>query len=105
MDFPHLIIGVTGNAMEDELAEFLQGGADLVLTKPMRANMLDMVLTFMIKEGTTSQCSQDQRIVVIDREMSWQSFYHNSISTHEEMSLSSQVELQFPQAHQPVVKC
>jgi hypothetical protein len=41
-----LIIGVTGNSMQDELQEFTDSGADLVITKPMKPNILDYLIEF-----------------------------------------------------------
>jgi signal transduction histidine kinase len=39
-----LIIGVTGNAMPDDIQEFLDAGADHVLTKPLDITMLQTIL-------------------------------------------------------------
>ncbi len=75
MGFPNLIIGITGNAMDDELTDFLDGGADLVISKPMRSNMLEMLLTFFIKNGPISFAENDKRLVVNDRTMDWQTYF------------------------------
>lgn len=62
--------------MEDELLDFAEGGADIVLSKPMRMNMLDMILSFLLKNGPKSNFSLNQRMVVNDKEMQWKSFSH-----------------------------
>ena len=38
--FTRLIIGITGNALDDDVAAFLLAGADCVIAKPLRANSL-----------------------------------------------------------------
>jgi CheY-like chemotaxis protein len=35
-----LIFGITGNALDDDVAEFLSAGADCVIAKPLRANSI-----------------------------------------------------------------
>ena len=43
-DFENLIIGVTGNALDDDISAFMEAGADIVLMKPMRPQLLDVLL-------------------------------------------------------------
>jgi hypothetical protein len=52
MGYAKLIIGITGNSMPDELKAFTQQGADIVLTKPLKPNVLDHLLSI----GLTTQC-------------------------------------------------
>ena len=54
LGFRQLMIGVTGNSMVDELRDFLRAGADLAITKPMRPNVLDLLLQFVLDQGSLS---------------------------------------------------
>ena len=38
------IVAVTGNAMDDDVKEFLDVGADAVVAKPMKAQKLEAIL-------------------------------------------------------------
>ena len=38
--FTRLIVGITGNALDDDVAAFLLAGADCVIAKPLRTNSL-----------------------------------------------------------------
>lgn len=42
--FKGCVVAVTGNAMDDDVKEFLDAGADAVVTKPMTINKLSQVL-------------------------------------------------------------
>ena len=72
MGHENLIIGVTGNSMEDELEDFIRAGADLVITKPMRPNVLDLLLQFVAQYGCRSH--SDQRLVITDTTLKWVEF-------------------------------
>lgn len=52
-DFNNIIIGVTGNSLEEELQEFLAAGANLVFTKPLVSDTLDSLLQFFHVHGCT----------------------------------------------------
>jgi CheY-like chemotaxis protein len=54
MGFSKLIIGVTGNVMDEDVKEFEQAGADLILTKPVRMDVLNKVLAFLRIYGPVS---------------------------------------------------
>eukprot|EP00596_Hydrurales_sp_CCMP1899_P005561 CAMPEP_0119047914 /NCGR_PEP_ID=MMETSP1177-20130426/55756_1 /TAXON_ID=2985 /ORGANISM="Ochromonas sp, Strain CCMP1899" /LENGTH=418 /DNA_ID=CAMNT_0007023091 /DNA_START=1112 /DNA_END=2368 /DNA_ORIENTATION=+ len=56
--YPYLIIGITGNVMEDDLAEFLASGADMVIAKPFKKQTLDLLLELIKKSGTLSKPHQ-----------------------------------------------
>ncbi len=45
MGYNRLIIGITGNSMEEELDYFVSSGADCVITKQMKPNVLDRILS------------------------------------------------------------
>lgn len=67
--FKKLIIGVTGNSMEDEIQDFVQCGADLVITKPMKSNMLEQLLTMVEQSGCLSH--PDKRLYLIENAVVW----------------------------------
>jgi CheY-like chemotaxis protein len=50
-----LVVGVTGNVLEDDIAEYLDAGADLVLSKPIKFTSLMMLLRFGEAHGFVSQ--------------------------------------------------
>lgn len=49
--YPNLIIGLTGNALDDDINEFLNAGADLVLPKPLRPEVLKSLLHYISQNG------------------------------------------------------
>ena len=49
MGFGGMIVGVTGNVMADDVAQYLQAGADRVLFKPVVVDQLDAVLKMFIR--------------------------------------------------------
>ena len=53
--YPYIIAGVTGNVMEDDVAEYLDAGADTVFAKPVRMNSLKKLLQLMEAEGPLSR--------------------------------------------------
>ena len=55
MKFNHLIIGLTGNAMDDDVLKFLDAGADDVLVKPLKSEHLDEILLQAEKNNYLSQ--------------------------------------------------
>ena len=48
MGFEGLVVGVTGNVMADDVALYLQAGADRVLFKPVVVDELDTVLNMFV---------------------------------------------------------
>jgi len=53
--YNNLLVGVTGNVLEDDMAEYLDAGADIILTKPMKINVLLMLLQFINTNGVMSR--------------------------------------------------
>ena len=53
--YNNLLVGVTGNVLEDDMAEYLDAGADIILTKPMKINVLLMLLHFIDFNGVMSR--------------------------------------------------
>ena len=52
--FANLVIGVTGNALDDDVQAFLAAGADLVIAKPMRSAHLEALLAHIAAHGCGS---------------------------------------------------
>ena len=52
--YPNLIIGITGNALSDDVTAFLAAGADMVLAKPMRPAYLQHLLAYISSHGKRS---------------------------------------------------
>jgi CheY-like chemotaxis protein len=58
MGFQQLIVGLTGNVLEDDVREFLLAGADMVLGKPLEIRKLQVLLHHIENYGTVSQWPQ-----------------------------------------------
>jgi DNA-binding response OmpR family regulator len=54
MGYNHLVIGVTGNALDSDVAEFEKAGADMVLTKPVNMGALEKLLKYCHSHGCRS---------------------------------------------------
>ena len=67
--FKNLIAGVTGNIMEDDVAEYLRAGADIVFGKPLKMNMLTLLLHHVREEGSLSQ--PGMTLVEVRNQMEW----------------------------------
>ena len=68
--FQHLIIGVTGNVLEDDLLEYYRAGADLVLTKPLKMAMLLLIIQHINHHGFHSK--PGMVLVVASNRLQWQ---------------------------------
>ena len=53
--YPYIIVGVTGNVMEDDVAEYLDAGADMVFAKPVRLSSLKKLLQLIEAQGPLSR--------------------------------------------------
>ena len=69
LGFDKLIVGVTGNAMEDDVAAFLAAGADTVFTKPLKLQQLIMLFKHVDLHGSRSQADRKLRITDISTEL------------------------------------
>jgi len=49
--YPHLIIGVTGNALEEDVADFIAAGADSVILKPVSVHQINHILEYAETSG------------------------------------------------------
>ena len=58
LGFTGLIIGLTGNALDDDVASFIHAGADCVTLKPFRSEHLTLLLGFIAEFG----CESNPRI-------------------------------------------
>ena len=52
--YENLLIGVTGNVMDDDLKEFVEAGADIALPKPVQISLLKKIISHCITHGTGS---------------------------------------------------
>jgi CheY-like chemotaxis protein len=67
--YKYLIIGVTGNSLEEELDEFITAGADLVIVKPLKNQSIEMLLGFIQVNGFES--AHGFRIDQVGKEYTW----------------------------------
>ena len=51
MNYDRLIIGLTGNALDDDVLKFITAGADDVLMKPLRLEHLQEILKYTEVHG------------------------------------------------------
>ena len=49
--FRNLIVGLTGNIMDDDIRQFLVAGADYVLSKPLQYQSIEKLVQFIDKNG------------------------------------------------------
>ncbi len=63
MGCSNLIIGVTGNALDSDIAMFEQAGVDLVIPKPVRVDILDKVLEYCHFDHSLDRMTLKQYIV------------------------------------------
>jgi CheY-like chemotaxis protein len=54
LGFPNLIVGVTGNALDDDVQAFITAGADIVFYKPLRIGKLTTLLEYIQQNGFKS---------------------------------------------------
>ena len=50
-----LVVGVTGNVMDDDVVEYLTAGADMIMGKPMRVTLLTALLRHVQQHGPLSR--------------------------------------------------
>lgn len=55
MGYVNLIVGVTGNVLDDDVTEYLSAGADIVLSKPMKIHWLETILSYVTVHGVESR--------------------------------------------------
>jgi signal transduction histidine kinase/FixJ family two-component response regulator len=52
--FEGIIVGLTGNALDEDVAEFTSAGADIVLSKPLKMNQVDKFIEYLEQYGSKS---------------------------------------------------
>ena len=65
LGFPHIIAGITGNVTDNDVFEYLEGGADLVLPKPLKVEMIESLLVLMETQGPVSRWSE-RHVIALD---------------------------------------
>ena len=50
-----LVVGVTGNVMDDDVVEYLTAGADIIMGKPMKVTSLKGLLCYVKQHGPLSR--------------------------------------------------
>eukprot|EP01036_Dinobryon_divergens_P035090 gene35090-45419_t len=53
--YKNLVIGVTGNVMDDDVIAFQDAGVDFVMAKPVKMNLLSTILAYVKNEGSLSR--------------------------------------------------
>ena len=66
-----MIIGVTGNVLDDDIKEYLQAGADMVIGKPLRMDLLDKLLMHIQSHDCTSMYSIGYKLMETDQMIEW----------------------------------
>mmetsp|Transcript_3772 Transcript_3772/g.5313 ORF Transcript_3772/g.5313 Transcript_3772/m.5313 type:complete len:124 (+) Transcript_3772:1908-2279(+) len=77
--FLHLIVGVTGYSLEEDVTEYLMAGADLILSKPMRMDVLDMLLAHVKGHGYLSKPGMTLVSDTISKTLIWVSESTNKV--------------------------
>ena len=52
--YAKLVVGVTGNVLDEDVREYLAAGADMVLGKPVKMDMLRMLIRHVKENGNMS---------------------------------------------------
>jgi len=52
--FENIVMGLTGNTLQDEMDEFEGAGADVVLPKPMTIKALDILIQYVMAQGPSN---------------------------------------------------
>ena len=64
--FKYIIAGLTGNVTEQDVTEYLNEGADLVLHKPLNVEMIDKLIHFVETAGPLSRSNTQQQRISAD---------------------------------------
>ncbi len=71
LNYNKIIIGLTGNVLQEDIIEFTQAGVDLVLGKPVTMKKLQECLDFVEKNGPTSYWHLNKRLQSINGVLKW----------------------------------
>jgi signal transduction histidine kinase len=69
--YPYLIIGLTGNVMEQDMIEFSNAGADHVLMKPVSMKDVMGLIRFINLHGVMSKTNENTKLVLNNHQFSW----------------------------------
>ena len=72
-NYPYLIIGLTGNVLDDDVEDYLKSGADAVFAKPLKNDLFDLLLEYASIHGLHSRCSEGLKLKIdmINRKIDW----------------------------------
>jgi len=70
--FNQLIIGITGQILDEDMNSFIRAGADLVLGKPLQCRSLKLLLHHIQQHGTESRTGM--RLVLESQAFVWKTF-------------------------------
>lgn len=71
LGFCNLVIGLTASALNDDVAAYVEAGADLVLSKPLQLEQLDGILRFVRREGCVSRAGHLLARTADGRDLEW----------------------------------
>jgi CheY-like chemotaxis protein len=54
LGYNRIIVGITGNALDDDVARFMKAGIDFVFFKPFRDDQLRVLLEYISTHGNTT---------------------------------------------------
>ena len=69
LSYNNLIIGITGEEDKEEKEKFIKSGVDFIITKPIDNVKINMIIEFIIKNGTTRM--ENQSIQIINEKLEW----------------------------------
>ena len=64
--YTNLVVGVTGNVLDDDVMEYEDAGADIIMGKPVRMNVLSTILRHVVHNGPVSRPGMT---LVVDRDV------------------------------------
>jgi len=53
--YGNLVVGVTGNVLDDDVVQYLAAGADMIIGKPVKIALLRMLLRHVLEHGSLSR--------------------------------------------------
>ncbi len=62
---------MTGNSAQEDLTDFANAGADLVLIKPLKLSTLNQLLQFVEENGVHSKIMAKQRLMLDGDKYIW----------------------------------
>lgn len=62
LNFNRMVVGLTGDGMEDAIQRFLESGVDIVFVKPIRIETLKAFLNYVKKYGNHSDPNKKLKV-------------------------------------------